>query len=145
MVERGLLSMLSYIEMGREGVLALRIEPTQLLCVPWIVDVLPCLGVAQPIGASRDCFVDEVWALPWRLQLRRACLLESEDEVAWLEGPSAYQSAVVIAEALLINGRANEGDVPGLIQQVLRVCQCLFCVFFNIGYHAWRAVAHIRR
>jgi hypothetical protein len=45
MVERGLLLTLSYIEMG-EGMLVLRIEPTQLLCVPWVVDVLPCLGVA---------------------------------------------------------------------------------------------------
>jgi hypothetical protein len=72
-------------------------------------------------------------------------LLESKDEVAWLEGPSAYLSAVVIAEALLVNCQAYEGDVPGLIQQVLRVCQCLFCVFFDIGHHAGRAVAHIRR
>jgi hypothetical protein len=45
MVERGLLPTLSYIEMG-EDVIALRIEPTQLLCVPWIVDVFPRLGVA---------------------------------------------------------------------------------------------------
>jgi hypothetical protein len=46
MVERGLLSTLSYIEMGGEGVLVLRIETMQLLCVPRIVDVLPYLGVA---------------------------------------------------------------------------------------------------
>jgi hypothetical protein len=47
MVERGLLPMLNYMEMGGGGsVLILRIEPTQLLCVPWVVDVLPCLGVA---------------------------------------------------------------------------------------------------
>jgi hypothetical protein len=45
MVERGLLPTLSYIEMGGD-VLALRIEPMQLLCVPWIVDVFPRLGVA---------------------------------------------------------------------------------------------------
>jgi hypothetical protein len=47
MVERGLLPMLSYIEMGgSESVLILRIELTQLLCVPRVVDVLPYLGVA---------------------------------------------------------------------------------------------------
>jgi hypothetical protein len=46
MVERGLLPMLNYIEMGGGGsVLILRIEPTQLLCIPWVVDVLPCLRV----------------------------------------------------------------------------------------------------
>jgi hypothetical protein len=45
MVERGQLPMLSYIEMGGD-VLALRIEPTQLLCVPRVVDVFPRLGVA---------------------------------------------------------------------------------------------------
>jgi hypothetical protein len=47
MVERGLLPTLNYIEMGGGGsVLILRIELTQLLCVQWVVDVLPCLGVA---------------------------------------------------------------------------------------------------
>jgi hypothetical protein len=47
--------------------------------------------------------MDEVWTFPWWLQLRRACLLEAKHEDAGLEGPSAYPSAVVIAEALLIN------------------------------------------
>jgi hypothetical protein len=32
-----------------------------------------------------------------------ACLLEAKHEVARLEGPSVYPSAVVIAEALLID------------------------------------------
>jgi hypothetical protein len=44
--------------------------------------------------------VDEVWAFPWWLQLRRACLLEAKHEVARLEGLSAYPSAVVIAEGI---------------------------------------------
>jgi hypothetical protein len=52
-VERGLLPMRNYIEMGGRGsLLLLRVEPTQLLCVPWVIDVLPCLGVAQSIRAS---------------------------------------------------------------------------------------------
>jgi hypothetical protein len=47
MVERGLLPTLNYIEMGGGGsVLILRIEPTQLLCVPLVVDILSYLGVA---------------------------------------------------------------------------------------------------
>jgi hypothetical protein len=47
MVERGLLPTLNYIEMeGGGSELILRIEPMQLLCVPRVVDVLPCLGVA---------------------------------------------------------------------------------------------------
>jgi hypothetical protein len=47
MVERGLLPTLNYIEMGGGGsVLILRIELTQLLCVPRGFDILPCLGVA---------------------------------------------------------------------------------------------------
>jgi hypothetical protein len=69
-VERGLLPTHDYIEMGGRGsVLLLRVEPTQLLCVLWVVDVLPYLGVAQSICASWDCFVDEVWPFPWWLQL----------------------------------------------------------------------------
>jgi hypothetical protein len=72
-------------------------------------------------------------------------LLEAKYEVAWFEGPSAYPSAVVIAKDLLVNCRTGEGDVPSLIQQVLGICQCLFCVFFNIGHHTGRAVAHVHR
>jgi hypothetical protein len=72
-------------------------------------------------------------------------LLEAKYEVAWFEGPFAYPSAVVIMEALLVNYRMGEGDVPSLIQQVLGICQCLFCVFFDIGHHTGRAVVHIRR
>jgi hypothetical protein len=45
-----------------------------------------------------------------------ACLLEANYEVAWFEGPSAYPSAVVIAEALLVNYRTGEVDIPSLIQ-----------------------------
>jgi hypothetical protein len=72
-------------------------------------------------------------------------LLEAKYEVAWFEGSSAYPSAVVIAEALLVNCGTSESDVSGFIQQVLGVCQCLFCVFLDVGDHARRAVAHIRR
>jgi hypothetical protein len=49
-------------------------------------------------------------------------LLEAKHEVARLEGPSAYPSAVVIAEAFLIGCRAGESDVSSFIQQVLGVC-----------------------
>jgi hypothetical protein len=72
-------------------------------------------------------------------------LLEAKYEVAWLEGPSAYPSAVVIAEALLVNYRAGEGDVPSFIQQVLGICQCLFCVLLDVGHHAGCTIAHICR
>jgi hypothetical protein len=72
-------------------------------------------------------------------------LLEAKDEVAWFGGSSAYPSAVVIAEALLVDRRTGEGDIPSLIQQVLGIRQCLFCVFFDIGHHTGRALAHICR
>jgi hypothetical protein len=66
--------------------------------------------------------MDKIRALPWWLQLRRACLLESEHKVARLERASAYPSAVVVAEALLVDRRSNEGDVSSFIQQVLGIC-----------------------
>jgi hypothetical protein len=43
-------------------------------------------------------------------------LLEAKYEVAWFEGPSAFPSAVVIAEALLVNYGTSESDVSGFIQ-----------------------------
>jgi hypothetical protein len=42
-------------------------------------------------------------------------LVEAKHEVAGLEGPSVYPSAVVIAKALLINCRASESDVSSFI------------------------------
>jgi hypothetical protein len=66
MVERGLLPTLDYREKeGGGSMLILWIESTQLLCVPWVFDAHPYLGVPKPIRASWDCFVDEVWAFPW--------------------------------------------------------------------------------
>jgi hypothetical protein len=44
-----------------------------------------------------------------------ACLLETKDEVSLLKGPSAYPSAMVIAEALLVNCRAFEGSKESLL------------------------------
>jgi hypothetical protein len=72
-------------------------------------------------------------------------LLEAKYEVAWFEGPYVYPSAMVIAEDLLVNCRMGEGDISCLIQQVLGICQRLFCIFFDIGHHTGCAVAHIRR
>jgi hypothetical protein len=37
-------------------------------------------------------------------------------KVAGLEGPSAYPSAVIVAEALLINYRSGEGYVSRFVQ-----------------------------
>jgi hypothetical protein len=42
-------------------------------------------------------------------------LLEAKHEVTRLEGPSAHPSAVVIAEALLINCGTSKSDVSSFI------------------------------
>jgi hypothetical protein len=72
-------------------------------------------------------------------------LLEAKYEVAGLEGPSVYPSAVVIAEALLIDWRAGESNVSSFIQQILGICQCCLCIFFDIGDHTRRGVTYVRR
>jgi hypothetical protein len=72
-------------------------------------------------------------------------LLEAKYEVASLKGPSAYPSAVVIVEALLVNYGTSKSDISSFIQQVLGICQCLFCIFFDVGDHAGCAIVHIRR
>jgi hypothetical protein len=41
-----------------------------------------------------------------------------KDKVAELKGPSAYPSAMVVAEALLINCRSGEGYVSRFVQQI---------------------------
>jgi hypothetical protein len=48
-------------------------------------------------------------------------LLEAKHKIAGLEGPSAYPSAVVIAEVLLINCGSDEGYISRFVQQVTGV------------------------
>jgi hypothetical protein len=72
-------------------------------------------------------------------------LFETKHKIAGLEGSSAYPSAVVIAEALLINCRSDEGYVSHFIQQIVGVFQCCLRVLFDIGLDTGCAVPHIRR
>jgi hypothetical protein len=48
-------------------------------------------------------------------------LLETKHKIVGLEGPSAYPSAVVIAEVLLVNCGSDEGYVSRFVQQVAGV------------------------
>jgi hypothetical protein len=42
-------------------------------------------------------------------------------KVAGFEGPSAYLSAVVVAEALLIDYRSGEGYISHFVQQIVSI------------------------
>jgi hypothetical protein len=64
-------------------------------------------------------------------------LLETKHEVAGLEGLSAYPSAVVVAEALLINCRPGESYVSHLIQQIKGIFQCRLRIFFDIDHDGY--------
>jgi hypothetical protein len=72
-------------------------------------------------------------------------LFETKHKVAGLEGPSAYPSAVVIAEVLLINYGSDEGYVSRFVQQVTGVFQRYLRIFFDIGFDTRYAISHIRR
>jgi hypothetical protein len=54
-------------------------------------------------------------------------------KVVGLEGPSAYPSAVVIAEVLLVNCRPDKCYVSCFVQQVTGVFQRYLRIFFDIG------------
>jgi hypothetical protein len=66
-------------------------------------------------------------------------------KVARLEGPSAYPSAVVIAEFLLIYCRSDEGYVSRFVQQITGVFQRYLRIFFDIGFDTGCAVPHVHR
>jgi hypothetical protein len=111
--------------------------------VPWVLLICPCFGVAYSIRSTRDEFMDEVGAFPWRFQLRRACLLETKYKVARLERPFAYPSILVVAEALLVDCRTGKGDISSLVMQVSGIFECLLGVFFDVSYHARCTVMNI--
>jgi hypothetical protein len=48
-------------------------------------------------------------------------LFEPKHKIVGIEGPSAYPSAVVVAEVLLINCGSDEGYVSRFVQQVAGV------------------------
>jgi hypothetical protein len=52
---------------------------------------------------------------------------------------------VVIAEALLINCRSDEGYVSCLVQQIAGVFQCCLRILFDIGLDTGCAIPHICR
>jgi hypothetical protein len=66
-------------------------------------------------------------------------------KVTGFEGPSAYPSAVAIAEVLLINYRSDEGYVSRFVQQIAGVFQRYLRIFFDIGLDTGYAVPHVRR
>jgi hypothetical protein len=66
-------------------------------------------------------------------------------KVAGLEGPPVYPSAVVIAQALLINCRSDEGYVSRLVQQIAGVFQRCLRILFDISLNTGCAILHIRR
>jgi hypothetical protein len=70
-------------------------------------------------------------------------LLETKHEVAGLKRPSAYPSAVVVAEALLVDCSSSEGDITSFVQYVEGIFQCRLSVFFDVSYHIRCAVTHI--
>jgi hypothetical protein len=72
-------------------------------------------------------------------------LVEAKHEIARFEGPPAYPSTVVIAEALLVNYCVGESDVSSLVQQILGIFECFLRVFFNICHHARCAIANVGR
>jgi hypothetical protein len=71
-------------------------------------------------------------------------LFETKDKVAGLEGPSAYPSAVVIVEVLLINCGSDEGYISRFVQQVAGIFQRYLRIFFDIGLNARFPISHIR-
>jgi hypothetical protein len=70
-------------------------------------------------------------------------LFETKHKVAGFEGPSAYPSAVVIAEVLLIHCGSDEGYVSRFVQQVAGVFQRYLRIFFDIGLNARCPISHI--
>jgi hypothetical protein len=72
-------------------------------------------------------------------------LFETKHKVDRLEGSSVYPSAVVIAEALLINCRSNEGYVSRFIQQIAGVFQRCLRILFDIGLDTGCTEPHICR
>ena len=84
-------------------------------CACLITCVDEVVGVAVAQGPA-----DDEWALPWRGQLVLAGLLldESEDEVALMEREGLNLLAVVVPQALLVDGRATERQETCFFEQV---------------------------
>jgi hypothetical protein len=117
----------------------------QLGCVPRVLLIRPLLDVAKAICSARYDLLYEVRFFPWWFKLLCARLFETKYEVSSFEAPSAYPTAVVVAEALLVDCGASKGDISSFFQQVLGVLERLMHVFFNVRHDARSAVADVDR
>ena len=95
----------------------LSIKATEEVDVPWALDLhllRLCFAIStdvdQVVGVVVEGFVDDEWSFPWRRQLVHTfgILNQAQDQVALLEGTSAYSAAVVAAEPLLVDGGTGE-------------------------------------
>jgi hypothetical protein len=66
-------------------------------------------------------------------------------KVSLFEAVSTYPTAMVVAEALLVDCSASKGDISSFVQQVLGVLKHLLHVFFNVRHDAQSAVADAGR
>jgi hypothetical protein len=97
-----------FYKKGKRSLILLGVKTAQLRCVPRVLLVCSCLEVVKPISSTRYDLLDEVRTFPWWLELLCACLFETKHNVTRFEGSSAYPSAMVVAETLLVYYRMSE-------------------------------------
>ena len=69
------------------------------------------------VGIRSDHLYDDIWSLPqWRELVEVLVALDkAEHQVPNVEGLTPYSMAVVLAQRLLVLGRAEEGNVTRFI------------------------------
>src|SRR5664279_4722262 len=100
--------------------------------------------VLQSIRATTYDFSDDEGSLPGRRQFVVAFLLQPEYKVSFDEGPAAYSTAMIVAQALLVDSGAGECDVSSLVECVDVVFYCSVRVLLSVGGNPRCVVADIR-
>ena len=82
----------------------------------------------------------DVGSLPGGFELVMTFLLESQYKVSFGEGPVAHSTAVIVAEALLINSGA--GDVSSIVEEIDGVFKCCSRGSLAVRDDSWHVEAN---
>ena len=91
--------------------------------VPWIPNIFSRSWVFEPVCSSWYRFSDDVGSFPWRLEFRGSLLLQPKYHIPNIKTSTAYSSAMVISQRLLVYRRSCQGDISRLVKEVDSILQ----------------------
>ena len=83
---------------------------------PWLVFLM--LNIVKMVCSVVENFGNNEGAFPSRGEFVRLLLVDSEDQVSFLDGSALHVSGIESTQVLLIDGRPDQGHLYFLLQEI---------------------------